>query len=79
MMLWDGGYLDGADAGSLQGPHLMAPELTWAGCDLLDTLRSRPVWERIKTTASEKGIELTFDAVKAIGKIALDYVLKQGG
>ena len=79
MMLWEGGYLDGADAGDLAGPHLMAPELTWAGRDLLDTLRSPPVWERIKTTAKEKGLELTFDVVKGLGKLALDYVLKQGG
>ena len=79
MMLWEGGYVDGADAGNLAGPHLMAPELTWQGRDLLDTLRSKPVWERIKKTAAEKGVELTFDAVKAIGKLALDYVLKQAG
>ena len=78
MMLWEGGYLDGADAGSLDGPRLMAPELTWAGRDLLDTLRSKPVWERIKTTAKEKGLELTFDVVKGLGKVALDYVMKQG-
>jgi len=37
------------------------------------------VWERIKATAKDKSIELTFDAVKALGKVALDHVLKQGG
>ena len=78
MMLWQGGYIDGANAGDLGGPHLMAPELTWQGHDLLDTLRSKPVWDRIKVTAKDKGIELTFDAVKALGKTALDYVLNQG-
>ena len=57
---------------------LLSPELTWQGHDLLDTLRSKALWERIKTTAKEKGIELTFDTVKALGKLALDYVLKQG-
>lgn len=58
---------------------MLGPELSWAGHDLLDTLRSKPVWERIKTTAKEKGPELTFDAVKALVKVALEYVIKQGG
>jgi hypothetical protein len=25
------------------------PNLSWQGHDLLDTLRSKPVWDRIKT------------------------------
>lgn len=45
--------------------------ITLAGYDLLDTLRSKPVWERVKSLAKEKGIELTFDAVKALAGAAL--------
>ena len=78
LLLWKAGFLEGLDAGGLDGAALLSPELTWQGHDLLDTLRSKAVWERIKTTAKEKGIELTFDTVKALGKLALDYVLKQG-
>ncbi|WP_079744105.1 DUF2513 domain-containing protein [Pseudomonas aeruginosa] len=54
---------------------MIAQGLTWAGYDLLDTIRSKAVWERIKSTAQDKGIELTFDAVKALGKYALDWVI----
>ncbi|MFZ3289435.1 MAG: DUF2513 domain-containing protein [Telluria sp.] len=75
LMLWRAGYLTGIDASTLSGPALISPDLSWAGHDLLDTLRSSAVWERIKTTAKEKGIELTFDAVKALGKTALDWVI----
>lgn len=78
LLLWKAGFIEAIDVGTTAGPAILSPELTWQGHDLLDTLRSKAVWERIKTTAKEKGIELTFDAVKAIGKIALDYVLKQG-
>ena len=39
---------------------------------------SREIAEFFTQWGKDKGIELTFDAVKAIGKIALDYVLKQG-
>ncbi len=45
----------------------------------MDTLRSEALWERIKATAKEKGLQLTFDTVKALGKLALEYVTKQGG
>jgi hypothetical protein len=51
------------------------PASTWAGHDLLHTLRSKTVWQRIKTTAKDKGIELTFDAVKSLGKVAVDWVI----
>ena len=78
LLLWKAGFIEAIDVATMAGPAILSPELTWQGHDLLDTLRSKAVWERIKTTAKEKGIELTFDAVKTIGKIALDYVLKQG-
>lgn len=78
ILLWNAGFIEAIDVGGLAGPAILSPGLTWEGHNLLDTLRSKPVWERIRVTAKEKGIELTFDAVKAIGKIALDYVLKQG-
>jgi hypothetical protein len=54
-----------------EGPAILSPELTWQGHDLLDTIRSKAIWEKIKSTAREKGIELTFDAVKTLGKAAL--------
>jgi hypothetical protein len=74
-MLIDNGYIDGlyvvrsADGQFSYG--LNSPRLTMAGHDLLDTMRSSPVWESIKSTAKTKGVELTFDVIKALGSIAL--------
>jgi hypothetical protein len=79
LMLWKAGFIEAIDAGTMAGPAILSPDLTWQGRELLDTLRSKPVWDRIKTTAKEKGLELTFDVVKGLGKLALDYVMKQGG
>jgi hypothetical protein len=42
LLLWKAGFVSGIDASSMSGPSLDAPELTWAGHDLLDTLRSKP-------------------------------------
>lgn len=75
LLLWKAGFIEAVDASTLAGPAILSPALTWQGHDLLDTLRSKPVWERIKKTAEEKGIELTFDAVKALGKAALAAIL----
>lgn len=75
LLLWKSGYLEGMNCGGLDSPSIIAPELTWSGHDLLKTLASEGNWERIKGVAKEKGIELTFDAVKALSKYVLDSML----
>jgi len=78
-LLINSGYVDGitvlrgADNHFSYGLH--APRLTMAGHDLLDTMRSSSVWQTIKATAQKKGIELTFDAIKALSGLALKHVL----
>ncbi|ARU31591.1 hypothetical protein CAP31_07765 [Sulfuriferula sp. AH1] len=74
-LLVNAGYIDGLQvvrsADGLFSYGLHSPRLTRAGHDLLDTMRSATIWEKIKTTAKAKGIELTFDAIKALGALAL--------
>ena len=53
--------------------------IEWDGYDLLATLTSKPLWERIKQVAREKGIELSFDAVKALAPLALKWLLGGDG
>lgn len=74
-LLWKSGFLDGVNASSMDGDYVIVTGLTWAGHDLLQTIQSKPVWERIKSTAQEKSIDLTFDAVKKLGAMALDAIL----
>lgn len=79
-MLVDNGYIDGlgiirSNSGDFYYT-LDSPRLTMAGHDFLDTMRSATIWESIKTTAKSKGIELTFDAIKALGAFALKSVLE---
>lgn len=74
-LLIDNGYVDGIQVSRGMDGHISCgttyPRLTMRGHNLLDTMRSSPVWESIKTTARSKGIELTFDAIKALGAMAL--------
>lgn len=79
-MLVDNGYIDGLDIIRVNSGgfyySLHHPRLTMAGHDLLDTMRSATIWETIKTTAKTKGIELTFDSIKALGAFALKALIK---
>ena len=59
-------------------PLAFATRLTWEGHELLDKIKSEGVWNKIKSAAKEKGIELSFDAVKMLGKAALGAVLGSG-
>ncbi|MGC1329797.1 DUF2513 domain-containing protein [Pseudomonas sp.] len=77
VLLWKAGFLEGADASSFDGDVVIARELSWSGHELLDTIRSKAVWERIKSTAQAKGLELTFESVKALGRLAWDWVVSQ--
>lgn len=78
VLLWKAGYLEGADASSVDGPYLIATGLTWGGHELLETMRSKPVWENIKTIAQQQGVELTFEAVKTIASMAWKATLGGG-
>ncbi len=78
-LLVDNGYVEGIQVLRGADGHislgLSSPRLTMAGHDLLDTMRSKPIWEKIKTAAQSKGIELTFDAIKTLGSWALKQVI----
>ncbi|MDP9902363.1 DUF2513 domain-containing protein [Variovorax ginsengisoli] len=79
-MLVDNGYVEGlflsrSAGGSSFSYGLADPRLTMAGHDLLDTMRSAPLWEKIKTTAKTKGVELTFDTIKGLAGFALKSLL----
>lgn len=50
-------------------------DLTWQGHELLDTIRSKPVWDKIKSTALDKGLELTFDTVRTIGAKVIQLMI----
>lgn len=75
LLLWRAGFVKGVDASTLSGDAVVADALTWQGHDLLETMRSKDLWERIKATAKDKGLELTFDTLKAIHKVVLGAIL----
>lgn len=77
LLLWEAGFINGIDASSADADAVIATGLSWDGHDLLATLRSSDLWERIKQTAKAKGLELTFDAVKALGQVVLAAIVRE--
>ena len=73
-MLNDAGYVDARTVG-LQKPTSILLRVNMSGYDLLHTIRSDTLWNKIKSTAKDKGVELTFDVIKAIGAAILPQVL----
>lgn len=49
--------------------------LTWQGHELLDSIRNDGIWNKIRAVARDKGVDLTFDAVKAIAKVVIEGML----
>lgn len=78
-MLEQGGFIKGLVAKKAVGGqwNIMQndPYLTWEGNDLLNTLRDQTVWNKIKERATETGISLTTDSVKALGAWALKALI----
>jgi hypothetical protein len=49
--------------------------ITMHGYDLLEHLRSDTVWGKIKSIAKDKGVDLSFEAVKLIAPMAIKALL----
>jgi hypothetical protein len=69
--------VEGQCSNPLSGPRsCVVQRLTWNGHEFLDNIRPQPIWNRIKAVAREKGLSLTFDAVKAIASSVIAATLK---
>jgi DNA-binding transcriptional ArsR family regulator len=62
-------------SGNNQISIALADRLTWRGHELLDTIRQKTVWEKVKTFGKEKIGPLTFEAVMEIGKAVVKDAL----
>ncbi|MBO1996761.1 DUF2513 domain-containing protein [Staphylococcus epidermidis] len=66
------GFIEGTNATTLSAEGVMALQLTWSGHELLSTMKTDKVWVKVKDIASQQGLELTVESVKALGKMAWD-------
>lgn len=45
----------------------LVQRLTWNGHELLEKMGNETIWANIKSTAKEKGVELSVDLIKGLG------------
>lgn len=62
-LLLEAGFIETIPKGPIP---MFSRRLTWAGHQFLATLRSQGLWSRIKTEAKDRGLELSFDIIKAL-------------
>ena len=64
-LLMQAGLVEGTCQGRQGAPEQCAARnLTWAGHELLDKIRSETVWNRVRELARQKGLELSFEVVR---------------
>lgn len=52
-----------------------ATGLTWNGHLYLDGIRSDTTWQRVKTTARDKGLDMSFTSIMALAKWLVEQAL----
>lgn len=53
----------------------LARRLTWQGHEFLDKIRDPSMWGKIQAKVKEKGLDLTFDAIKAAAAALINAAL----
>ena len=64
------------DAGLIEESRFMTSHvLTWAGHEFLDRIRTDTAWNRIKTTARDKSLDMSFDTLMAVARWLMEQAL----
>lgn len=75
-LLKEAGLIEANGLNSSNAPmHYLGRNLTWAGHEFLDSIRNDTMWNKIKTTATSKGVDLSFDVIKQTAVIVIKGLL----
>lgn len=76
-MLIEAGLVDGQCFQSTSGPRqCSARELTWAGHEFLDQIRSQSNWSKTVGLIQEKGLDLSFETIETAAGVVVANILK---
>lgn len=71
-LLEKAGLIEAKVVKAMVGPiAAIAFRLTWQGHEFLDSIRPKPIWDKVKSEAKEKGIDLTLSAIKTLAEMAM--------
>ena len=60
---------------TMTGLQCAAQTMTWSGHEFLDQIRQDTVWNKVKTGAREKGLDLSFGVIVKIAKSVIASIL----
>lgn len=63
------------DAVTLYAKEFRAYRLTWAGHEFLEAIRNDTVWNKTKDTFASRGLDMTFETIKAVASAAMTSML----
>lgn len=75
-LLSEAGLIEADCMGGMGGSSsAMASRLTWEGCNLLADIKDQGMWNNIRKTIREKGLEVSIEAIKLAGKLVVQRML----
>lgn len=74
-LMRDAGLITGGCREALGPSWCYATGLTWDGHEFLDRIRSDTAWNRIKTAAREKSMDMSFDTIMALARWLMEQAL----
>ena len=74
-LLRDAGLIDGGCRKATGPAWCYATGLTWSGHEFLDRIRTDTTWNRIKTTARDKSLDMSFDTLMAVARWLMEQAL----
>jgi Hypothetical protein (DUF2513) len=75
-ILNEAGLIEASCFKPIAGPmNCSGGNLTWAGHEFLDSIRNDTTWNKIKTTAKSKGLDLSFEVIKQAAVVVIKGLL----
>ena|SRR6266446_2744291 len=66
-LLIEAGLIEGVRSQAIAGSvYCIASSMTWDGHELFDKIKSETLWNKVKSTAREKSLPLSFEVVKIL-------------
>lgn len=66
-LLDDAGFIESIDASTTLCDSIVVKRMTFAGCDYLDAVRNKAIWERIREKLVPFGGQVSLEIVKELG------------
>jgi len=74
-LLIEAGLLVGSCRNSTGSPWCQIQRMTWAGHEFLDAIRRDTAWNRVREIARDRGVDLSFEVIKALASKAVESLL----